>query len=61
MAAGWCRSFRAAAGFFLSATAPLRRRFRGHFDFELRDQERRFGMIPDGYPRRVVLDRIGVR
>lgn len=39
--------------------------FTGHFDFDLRDavrdQERRFGMIPDGYPSRAFLDRIGVR
>ncbi|HXW22024.1 MAG TPA: lytic murein transglycosylase, partial [Rhodomicrobium sp.] len=38
--------------------------FEGHLDFDLRDavrdQERRFGMIADGYPSRVFLDRIGV-
>jgi membrane-bound lytic murein transglycosylase B len=39
--------------------------FVGHFDFELRDavreQQKRLGMIPDGYPSRAFLDRIGVR
>jgi len=39
--------------------------FQGHFDFDLRDavrdQQRRFGMIPDGYPSRAFLDHIGVR
>ena len=38
--------------------------FQGHFDFDLRDavrdQQRRFGMIPDGYPSRAFLDRVGV-
>jgi membrane-bound lytic murein transglycosylase B len=36
----------------------------GHFDFELRDDiremQRRFGTIPDGYPGRAFLDRINV-
>ena len=36
--------------------------FAGHFDFELRDavrqQQKRFGMIPDGHPSRVFLERI---
>jgi membrane-bound lytic murein transglycosylase B len=39
--------------------------FDGHFDFELRDAIRdlqiRFGLIPDGYPSRSFLDRVGVR
>ena len=39
--------------------------FEGHLDFDLRDavrdQQRRFGMIPDGYPSRAFLDRVGVR
>jgi membrane-bound lytic murein transglycosylase B len=39
--------------------------FDGHFDFELRDAIRdlqvRFGLIPDGYPSRAFLDRVGVR
>ena len=39
--------------------------FEGHFDFDLRDavrvEQRRFGMIPDGYPSRAFLSRIGVR
>jgi len=38
--------------------------FDGHIDFELRDDirqmQRRFGMIPDGYPNRALLARIGV-
>jgi membrane-bound lytic murein transglycosylase B len=38
--------------------------FQGHIDFELRDDirqmQRRFGMIPDGYPSRALLSRIGV-
>ena len=38
--------------------------FDGHIDFELRDDvrtlQRKFGMIPDGYPGRVFLERIGV-
>ncbi len=38
--------------------------FTGHFDFDLRDAVRelqqRFGMIPDGYPSRAFLDRVGV-
>jgi lytic murein transglycosylase len=38
--------------------------FDGHFDFDLRDNIRamqvKFGMLPDGYPSRVFLDRIGV-
>jgi len=37
--------------------------FDGHFDFDLRDAVRelqqRFGMIPDGYPSRAFLDRLG--
>jgi membrane-bound lytic murein transglycosylase B len=36
----------------------------GHIDFDLRDDIRqmqlRFGMIPDGYPSRALLERIGV-
>jgi hypothetical protein len=36
----------------------------GHIDFELRDDIRqmqgRFGMIPDGYPSRALLARMGV-
>lgn len=36
----------------------------GHIDFELRDDirqmQRRFGMIPDGYPSRALLARMGV-
>jgi membrane-bound lytic murein transglycosylase B len=39
--------------------------FEGHLDFELRDavreQERRFGMIPDGHPSRAFLERVGIR
>jgi membrane-bound lytic murein transglycosylase B len=39
--------------------------FDGHFDFELRDAIRdlqvRFGMIPDGYPSRAFLERMGGR
>jgi membrane-bound lytic murein transglycosylase B len=38
--------------------------FQGHIDFDLRDDirqmQRRFGMIPDGYPGRALLTRIGV-
>jgi len=38
--------------------------FDGHFDFDLRDAvrdlQRRYGMIPDGYPSRAFLDRAGV-
>lgn len=38
--------------------------FNGHLDFDMRDgireMQRRFGMIPDGYPSRALLDRIGV-
>jgi membrane-bound lytic murein transglycosylase B len=38
--------------------------FQGHIDFALRDDirqmQRRFGMIPDGYPSRALLSRIGV-
>lgn len=38
--------------------------FDGHFDFDLRDAvrdlQRRYGMIPDGYPGRIFLERIGV-
>ena len=37
--------------------------FDGHFDFDLRDAVRelqqRFGMVPDGYPSRAFLDRVG--
>jgi len=37
----------------------------GHFDFELRDEiremQRRFGLIADGHPGRAFLDRINVR
>ena len=39
--------------------------FEGHLDFDLRDavrvEQRRFGMIPDGYPSRAFLSRVGVR
>jgi membrane-bound lytic murein transglycosylase B len=39
--------------------------FDGHFDFDLRDairdQERKYGMIPDGHPSRAFLDRLGAR
>ena len=39
--------------------------FDGHFDFDLRDAvrdlQRRYGMIPDGYPGRAFLERVGVR
>jgi membrane-bound lytic murein transglycosylase B len=39
--------------------------FDGHFDFDLRDAvrdlQRRYGMIPDGYPSRAFLERVGVR
>jgi lytic murein transglycosylase len=39
--------------------------FDGHFDFDLRDAARdlqqRYGLIPDGYPSRAFLDRVGVR
>jgi lytic murein transglycosylase len=39
--------------------------FDGHFDFDLRDTvrdlQRRYGMIQDGYPSRAFLDRAGVR
>ena len=39
--------------------------FEGHLDFDLRDavrvEQRRFGMIPDGYPSRTFLSRVGVR
>lgn len=38
--------------------------FQGHIDFALRDDirqmQRRFGMIPDGYPSRALLSRIGL-
>lgn len=38
--------------------------FQGHIDFTLRDDirqmQRRFGMIPDGYPSRALLARLGV-
>lgn len=38
--------------------------FTAHFDFELRDavreQQKRFGMIPDGYPGRAFLGRMGI-
>ncbi len=38
--------------------------FDGHIDFDLRDDirqmQRRFGMIPDGYPSRALLARLGV-
>jgi membrane-bound lytic murein transglycosylase B len=38
--------------------------FDGHFDFDLRDAvrdlQRRFGMIPDGYPSRDFLHRVGM-
>lgn len=38
--------------------------FQGHIDFELRDDirqmQRRFGMVPDGYPSRALLSRIGI-
>ena len=41
------------------------RNLTGHLDFDLRDalreQEKKYGMIPDGYPSRALLDRIGVR
>jgi membrane-bound lytic murein transglycosylase B len=37
--------------------------FDGHFDFDLRDAirelQQRFGMVPDGYPSRAFLDRVG--
>jgi len=39
--------------------------FEGHLDFYLRDAVRdlqqKYGMIPDGHPSRVFLDRVGVR
>ncbi len=39
--------------------------FEGHLDFDLRDavrdQQRRFGMIPDGYPSLAFLSRMGLR
>jgi lytic murein transglycosylase len=39
--------------------------FDGHFDFDqrdaIRDLQQRYGMIPDGYPSRAFLDRVGVR
>jgi hypothetical protein len=39
--------------------------FNGHFDFDLRDNIRamqiKFGMVPDGYPSRAFLDRIGLQ
>jgi membrane-bound lytic murein transglycosylase B len=39
--------------------------FNGHLDFDLRDNirevEQRFGMIADGYPSRMLLERMGVR
>ena len=38
--------------------------FIGHFDFDLRDNireiQRGYGMVPDGYPSRAFLDRIGI-
>ena len=38
--------------------------FNGHLDFGLRDHlrelQRKFGMVPDGYPSRALLDRLGV-
>jgi lytic murein transglycosylase len=41
------------------------RNFTGHFDFNLRDAvrdlQRKYGMVPDGYPSRALLQRIGVR
>ncbi len=39
--------------------------FEGHIDFDLRDDirqmQKRFGMVPDGYPSRALLVRLGVR
>ncbi len=39
--------------------------FTGHLDFDLRDNIRdmqgKFGMIPDGYPSRALLERLGIR
>jgi membrane-bound lytic murein transglycosylase B len=39
--------------------------FDGHFDFDLRDNIRelqgQYGMVPDGYPSRAFMDRLGVR
>jgi membrane-bound lytic murein transglycosylase B len=41
------------------------RDFEGHLDFDLRDNvrdlQRRFGMVADGYPSPAFLDRVGVR
>ena len=38
--------------------------FNGHLDFDLRDNlrevERRFGMVADGYPSRALLERMGI-
>jgi Putative peptidoglycan binding domain len=38
--------------------------FEGHLDFDLRDavrdQQQKFGMIPDGHPSRAFLSRIGI-
>jgi hypothetical protein len=38
--------------------------FEGHLDFDLRDavrdQQQKFGMVPDGHPSRAFLSRIGV-
>jgi membrane-bound lytic murein transglycosylase B len=38
--------------------------FDGHIDFDLRDDiramQQKFGMVPDGYPSRAFLDRVGV-
>ena len=39
--------------------------FEGHIDFDLRDdiraEQKRFGMVPDGAPTQALLDRLGVR
>ena len=39
--------------------------FEGHVDFDLRDniraEQKKFGMVPDGNPTTVFLDRLGVK
>lgn len=59
------RSTRIALQHRLAALGYKIADFDGHFDFDLRDavrdQQRRYGMIPDGYPGRTFLDRVGVQ
>ncbi len=59
------RAERTALQYRLAALGYKLADFDGHFDFELRDMvrdlQRRYGMIPDGYPGRAFLNRVGVR